>query len=232
MATPKKKTATREAPAPEVKNKKGFDYNAFFAKNDIKYTEEDMRDVGGLMPIYASESAFEEDWDPLYGLLVNRVEIEIDKTEENPKQRFRWFYVIEAEAPTNALAGTGDDRETIDINPGDYVLMPESGALKNRDQLKIAACDPDEVHHVFFRVEGDRVDIGRPKGQEMWPIESKIVGNPIARKGRYVISNTARDVRGSMATNGTRGLNPGVVVDPKTGEVMDRPLVSRENARA
>lgn len=224
--TSSKKSASGSKPAARSDEsrpaKKAFDYAAFFAENGLKYTEKDLVDVGGLTPIYSFENAYEEDWPPVFGLLVNRIEIEVDKANAIDNQRWRWFYVIEAEAPTKALSGTGDDRETIDIEPGDYILMPESGALKNRDRLKMAASDPDEVYRVFFRVEGGPVDLGKPGRNPMWPVESKLVGDSIPRKGRYVIANTARG-RGSMeaGSNGAPGLPPGTVMNAR-GDVNPR----------
>lgn len=200
-----------------------FDYDAYFKEAGLEYTEADLLDVGGLMPIYASEHAFEDEWPPLFGLLVNRIEIKVAKQEEDPKKQWRWFYVVEAEIATKALSGTGDDRDTIDIEPGDYVLMPESGALKNRDRLKMAAVDPDQVHRVFFRVEGEPVDLGKPGRNPMWPIESKLIGDPIPRRGRYVIANTAREGSDAPALpeaqNGQNGraLSPGTVLNKRTG---------------
>lgn len=199
-----------------------FDYNSFFAQAGLKFTEDDLRDLSAILPIYSFEDAAEEKWPPLFGLLCNRIRIEVNKLEKNPEQRWRWFYVVEAEIPTHALAGTGEDRETIDVEAGQYVLMPESGALKNLNELKMAAIDPDFVYRAVFRLTGRKIDLGKPGRNPMWEVEAKLIEeqNPTKRSGRYLLQNTARDDSAAAAAqlpsaqaNGQPALPPGTVVN-------------------
>ena len=194
-----------------VEARDNFDYNAFFKENGLAVTDQDLVDISALTPIYASEAAYEGEWPPLYGLIVNRVEIKVAKDEPEDKQ-WRWFYVVEAEAETKAIAGTGDDKEEIDIAVGDYVLMPESGALKNKDRLKMAAIDPESVHHGLFRVTG-QLDLNKPGRNPMWEIETFLVGKPVPRKGRYALDMTSRPREAMAGANGAPQLAPGSVVD-------------------
>lgn len=172
---------------------------------------DDMKKLGGLVPIYASENAVEENWPPLVGLLVAVTTLEFKK-ETTPEQRWRDFYVVECEMPTKAVDGVGENREVIDRQKGDYVLMPKSGALKNVMELDIAAKDTQYVHRVAFRVTGERVDIGRPKGQEMWPIESFIIAKPIPRTGKHANISVSRRPD-QLGAGGVPGGVPGQVVD-------------------
>lgn len=235
MATPKKKASakssmpsrkpaqareieTEEMDSEEEGEVEAFDYAAFFAEGGFKYTEEDMRDVGALMPIYASEHAFEEQWPPLFGSLVNRIELKVAKDEAEEDKQYRHFYVVEAKIATKALAGTGDDREVIDIEPGEYLLMPESGALKNKDRLKMAAVDPDVMHNAIFRVVG-QLDLKKAGRNPMWEIDANLVGEPVSRKGRYALSNTSRSRELAQGSNGAAAqLPPGSVVNSRTGQ--------------
>jgi hypothetical protein len=186
-----------------------FDYASFFKENGLSYTEEDLIDISSLVPIYSFEHAFNEEWPPACGKLLNRVELEVAKNETDPKQRWRMFYIMEVEAATKALAGIGDDRETNDVDPGGYILIPESGALKNRDRLKIAAVDPEKVHKAIFRVSGEPIDLGKPGRNPMWPVDAFLIGEPIPRTGRYALENTNRESTNPNRKNGTPELPAG-----------------------
>lgn len=251
MATPKKKaaasravmtgrTATKPVRAPEFDEegveveeegeeieRATFDAAAFFKEGGFNYTDDDLVDVGGLMPIYASRLAYEEEWPPLFGRLVNRIEIKVAKHEEEEDKQWRWYYVVEVKIATKALTGTGDDREVTDIEPDEYILMPESGALKNKERLRMAAVDPDQVHLALFRVTG-QLDLEKPGRNPMWEIDAKLINDPIPRRGRYLIENTARG-RGTTAAlpqaagqNGHNALPPGTVINKRTGAVNER----------
>lgn len=232
MATPKKKSAavtTNRAAAARGRDEEEmdedgeameaapFDYNAFFKEAGLKYTEQDLIDVGALMPIYASAHAYEEKWAPLCGKIVNRVELKVAKDEAEEDRQWRWFFVIEAKAATKSLSGTGDDREVIDIEPGDYTLMPESGSLKNKDRLKIAATDPDFVHTVVFRVVG-QLDLGKPGRNPMWEIEANLLPYPEERRGRYSLENTSRTRTPELPA----GPQNGSITNKSTGRAVDR----------
>ena len=183
--------AKKEAPATTATGGE-FDWKSVLdAAYGGEVSTDDMKRLGGLVPIYASELAHEENWPPLVGLLVGVTTLEFKK-ETKPEQRWRDFYVIECELETKAIDGVGENRDVIDRKKGDYCLMPKSGALKNVLELDVAAGDTQYVHRVAFRVKGDRIDIGRPKGQEMWPIESHIIAKPIPRTGKHAQMPTRR----------------------------------------
>lgn len=189
-----------------------FDWSSVLKKAGLAVT--DMREVGGLTPIYASENAHEDNWPPLVGLLVGIQMLEF-KNETDPKQRTRPFFVVECEVPTMALDGTGDEREVITRDVGDYVLMPISGALKNIKELRAAAADPSLVHRVAFRVTGERENIGRPKGQEMWPIEAFLIAKPIKRTGKYA------PLEGEMHAPALEAAANGIM-NTTTGQMQDK----------
>lgn len=198
----------------EVLEEFEFDANAYFADAGLKYKEEDLRDVGGLMPIYASEYAAEEKWPPLFGLLLGIRMIEVDKTARTAEEGTRPFLIVEAEVATKALSGTGDDRQSIDIEPGDRLLMPISGALKNRDELLTAAMDADEVHRALFIVTGRKVKMKKAGRNDMWEVVTKMVDDPIPRRGRYVF-NPARTPEISGPVNGVPALPRGEVINAR-----------------
>ena len=199
-----------------------FDYVEFLKQNGIRVSEEEIRDVGGLTPIYASEHAAEEKWAPLFGLMLGFREIPVDKND--PDQGVRPFIIVEAKIPTKGLAGTGEDRHVIDIEVGERVLMPVSGAIRNREELLMAVADPDSVHQGLFRVTGRKIKMKERRKNAMWEVVSKLVGNPIPRKGRYAIMKPGGGPSTQQMTDGSNNgqnaapaLPPGTVVN-KAGQ--------------
>lgn len=196
-----------------------FDYAGFLAENGIKVKAEDIHDVGGLTPIYASEYAAEEEWPPLFGLMLGFREIPVDKND--PDQGVRPFIIVEVKIPTKGLAGTGDDRHVVDIETGERVLMPVSGAIKNREELLMAVADPDTISQGLFRVTGRKIRMKERRKNDMWEVVSKLVGDAIPRKGRYAQISLSGGMRtkqlgegdASTANGQTAALPPGTPVN-------------------
>lgn len=210
-----KKSAASRSNAREELDEFEFDANAFFKDAGLKYTEEDLRDVGGLMPIYASEHAAEEKWPALFGLMLGIKMIEVDKTARTVEEGTRPFLVIEAEVATKALSGTGEDRQTIDIEPGERVLLPVSGAVKNRDEILTAAMDQDEVHRALFIVTGRKIKMKKAGRNDMWEVVTKMVDDPIPRRGRYLFNPAAPGGPALGAANGAPALPRGQVINAR-----------------
>lgn len=200
-----------------------FDYTSFFKDAGLKYTEEDLRDVGGLMPIYASEHAAEENWPPLFGLMLGIRNIHVDKTTKTEEEGKRLFIVVEAEVATKGLQGTGDDREVVDIEPGQRILMPVTGAVKNLDEVLTNAMDDEQVHRCLFRVTGERIKMKKPGRTPMWEVKTKMVDDPIPRRGRYAF-HAADNAALPSSSNGVPSLPRGQIVNSR-GEINNSSLV-------
>lgn len=223
MADDKKKTATTKdagttAAAPPAAGSAtttanaastagGFDYEAFFKAAGVSYTKEDMRDMSSLIPMYSFEEAWEQKWGPVFGKLITRRRILVDKTEEDPEKANRWFYLVELKHPTMALKGTGENRQPAVVKKGELIYWPESGSLKNREELQRVAEDPRTMFDVFFRVEGEPQDLGKKGRNPMWPIEAQLCGNGYAREGRYVIGDGPQSVRDLPSSSNGRQLS-------------------------
>lgn len=218
MADDKKKTPMAAGTAAKP-NPKDFDWASVMPAG---YEAEGLHSIGGLTPIYASETAFEEGWTPCVGHLVRLDTIDIGgEKEKDPNQRWRKFIRVQCAVATKGVLGSGENQKIVDVEPEQDILMPLSGNLKNVEELLAALADPDRVFLGAFRVLGKK-DIGRPKGQEMWEIDSKLHSKTIARTGRFTLKQGEHNAPALTAAGVT---NSGVAYD-RDGVVVERPHAS------
>lgn len=215
MADDKNKNKAPMVGAAVQTKSKDFDWASVMPAG---YEAEGLHDIGGLTPIYASEPAFEEGWAPCIGHLVRLDTIDIGgEKEKDPKQRWRKFVRVQLAVATKGVLGSGENQKIVDVDAEQDILMPLSGNLKNVEELLAALADPDRVFLGVFRVLGKK-DIGRPKGQEMWEIDSKLHNKTIARTGRFTLKQGETNAPALTAAGVT---NSGVMHD-RDGVVIER----------
>lgn len=199
MAKDKNQTQATEG------NQDDFDYSKFLPEG---FEAKELRKIGGLTPIYAGKLALEQKWSPCVGYIVAMETLDMGEDEE-PKQRYREFLIIEVSAPTKGVLGPKNEQEIVDVEKGGQILMPLSGNLKNIKSLRAAAGDSKRVYVGVFRVTGQK-DTGRPT--EMWVIDARIHPKTIERTGRFDLPRGATPAPELAPNGGTTS----------TGEVYDK----------
>lgn len=175
-----------------------FDYSQYLPAG---YDAKDLKSIGGLTPIYAAELALAQNWAPAVGWMDRITVIDMDADEKDLKQRFREFIIMQSTVKTKGIRGKRDDREIIDVMPGDDILVPMSGNIKNISVLRAALADNDKVYLGVFRVTGTK-NTGRPT--DMWTIESFIHPKHAPREGRFALpvgANHAPALQGGGVTS-------------------------------
>lgn len=185
---------------------------------------EGLRSVGGLTPIYNSKEAFEGDWPPLCGYMVGVEEIEVDSENKDPEQRVRPFLRVQITTPTKATTGNRrDGYEIQDMNVGDDVFLPMSGAIRNITQIHAACAHDSSYFFGYFKVVNQQQLHGANQLTPMWVIDARIHTKGLPRKGRFV--HQVRQLsQGATST--------GELYDKATGELVEQNNARTVTARA
>lgn len=177
MASTKKDTKNGETIAEA--SPAGFDWGNYLPDG---YEAKDLREVGLLTPMYIPEMAMELGFPPLFG--------KIDRIETLPTQRLgqrdQWtprIIRMVSLVKTKAVSGTKEDRQVVDINPGDDVVFPIGGVLGVNRELMLAATDEKTVWTMGIRVRGTKPIKDRP--QDAWDWEVMVHPKTEPRSGRF-----------------------------------------------
>ena len=210
-------------PKPAAEEKKVVDWSKFTPEGT---KQDDFVQLFGLTPIYSSEHALENNWDPVTGHLVSYEEIKM--AEPNPRipgdTGVRDFFRVEIDRACKAVKGNKTaGHDVVDLKPGDEVLVPVGGNLSTMRALKAAALDPKRVHYVGFAVIGT-LPMGSGKN-DMWEIDARILqGKTIPREGRHLLGfETAAagiaQLGAGGAGNGVAQTVDGQTYNKQTGEL-------------
>ena len=131
--------------------------------------------VGGLRPICPPEL---NEGSPIVGWVVTL--LDMPDREDGSK----WQALLINLAST-AKAKAGDD--IVDVEPGQDVLIPVGGNLKNNADLLNAAVDPHKVVMGIFTVTGQQ-DVGKPS--PMWTYDVRLaIKKAKTRDGAFALYN-------------------------------------------
>lgn len=178
MAAAKKNgPASTEAPESGA----AFDWAAFLPKD---YKAEDLKQIGSLTPIYIPEMALEQGWNPVFGDIADIEYLPTQRAGKEDAWTPKMLRVV-LRAATKAMSGTKDDRQVVDLEPGQDILVPVTGALEANKELLIRAVDPKHVTTAGFRVKGTK-DVGRASPMHDW----EVMVHPVlsARTGRFLLT--------------------------------------------
>lgn len=192
-----------------------FDYSKYLPEG---FEAADLKKLGGLTPIYSAEAAVEHKLPPCVGWMdrIEKLDIGGEK-EKNHDQRYRDFIRVQLTYATKGITGAGDNAELVEVNAGEDILMPMSGAIKNIVSLRAAISDPSKVYLGFFRPTGEQLDTGRPS--PMWVIDAQLHPKSVKREGRFALP---ANVVHTPEISG-QGVTPtGAVYNQKTGEIVEK----------
>lgn len=139
----------------------------------VTVTDDDFEEVGGLRYVCLPEL---NEGKPVTGWLVSLLTM---------PEKFKWQQAILVclTEPANVVV----DDETIQAQPGEDVLIPVSGNLKNNDALLKACVDTKEVIMGRFTYKGE-IDTGKPS--KMKEFEVKLAfKKKIQRTGAFALHN-------------------------------------------
>lgn len=162
-----------------------FDWSQYLPEG---YAAEDLQKVGSLTPIYSFQNAYDEKWAPVIGLPVEISMRDMGKEIEDPKQRFREFLTVELKVATKATRGSKDEQEIVDLEPGQDILVPMGGNIRNIRELRASVTHAAGVPLVALRVEG-QLELRQPgKPSPMWVVDVNIHPKLAPRTGRFTLA--------------------------------------------
>lgn len=188
-----KNQKTTAAKAGEVEQfDKKYDLAKFLPEG---FSLDDFESVGGLRPLCPPEINAET---PIVGIPYALLDMPPRKSDNSPWQGILVSLLSTAQAQTN-------DGELVTIEPGDDVIIPVSGALKNNQDLLSAVVDPFKVTPAIFEVTGQQ-DTGKPS--KMWVYEVQLAfKKQRSRQGAMALYHKPAEV---------------LVPAPARGQVVDR----------
>lgn len=139
----------------------------------VTVTDDDFVVVGGLRYICLPEN---NEGRPITGWTVALLDM---------PEKFKWKQAILLNLTSSARVVQDD--ETIDAQPGDDVLIPVSGNLKNNAELLKACVDPRIVTMARFTYLGEK-DIGKPSPMKEFEV-ALALKKQIARTGQFALYN-------------------------------------------
>lgn len=189
-------------------NTTDFDWSKALPEGfDVKGFEK----TGGLAPIYSPKEAHENGFEPLIGYAV-RTQL-LPPIQQGKETFIPEMIMVRAIRPTKAVTGKRrDGQEIVDVNVGDYVMVPITGNIGTNERLLAACDDPNEVSLVGFRVTGTRQVNDMPS--PMWVWEMMVHQKKTLRKGtefELLLNSNERPRMLGTTSNGSKFDKDGVV---------------------
>lgn len=220
-----------------------FDFSKYMPEG---YSATDLKVIGGLTPIYAAEAALAQGFPPVVGFL-DRIEV-LPEVKQGSKTYVPLMIRVKVTAATKAIIGKGDEIKTVDIEPGQDVLVPISGNLRSNKVLlgaipggrsKVGLTEaqaraiveplwkngcglveilPFDMSKVFLAVFRVKGTLDVGQVQDMYEYDVRL--HPKTQDRATFMNGKFALPEGPIAIGALPQTSSGAAYDPKTGEIL------------